>query len=168
MKYIKILAVLLLVLVVGYNTYQVYDKDVVEPMTREELQELAEGTGAAKVRGFYGIDGEATGDLDDVDASLLNDLDMGIVIMADGSSYFYTLDDNSGATEDIPNVVTPSGTAGDKRWILSGRISSLTNYEEIQMSVVEWVTEVATGDGKFYFHIGERLNGMNLVYVHAN
>ena len=167
MKYIKILAVLLLVILIGYNTYNLMFKVVKqEPMTREQLQELAEGTGAAKIRAFYGIDGSATGDLDDIDASLLNDLDMGIVIMADYSSYLYILDANSAVAESIPDIVTPSGTAGDKRWILSGRLSAKSNYEEVQMSVVEWATEVTTDD-TFYFHIGERIDGTNLVYCHA-
>lgn len=31
----------------------------------------------------------------------------------------------------------------------------------------DWTTDVATGDGKFYFHIPLALNGMNLVYCHA-
>lgn len=160
MKYLRILLVVFLFLmVVGCEQ----DKS----MTRQQLQELAEGTGASKMRAFYGIDGEATGDLDDVDAALLNDLDMAIVIMADYTAYLYILDADSAATEDIPDVVTPSGTAGNKRWVLAGRLSAKTNYEEVQMSVVEWETEVATGDGAFYFHVGERMNGMNLIYAHA-
>lgn len=40
-------------------------------------------------------------------------------------------------------------------------------YEEIQMIVVDFGTEVSTGDGKFYFHIGQKLAGMNLTYAHA-
>lgn len=163
MKYLKILFVLFLFIFIGCASMQQKE----EPMTREELLELAEGTGAAKIRAFYGIDGEATGDLDDVDASLLNDLDMAIVIMADYQSYLYILDANNAGSESIPDIVTPSGTAGDKRWVLAGKLSAVTNYEEIQMAVVDWTTEVATGDGAFYFRIGERLNGMNLVYAHG-
>lgn len=161
MKYLRILLVVFLFLmVVGCEQ----DKS----MTRQQLQELAEGTGASKMRAFYGIDGEATGDLDDVDAALLNDLDMAIVIMADYSSYLYILDANNAGTEDIPNIVTPSGTAGDKRWVLAGRLTGLTNYEEVQLPIVEWATEVTVAaTGAFWFHIGERLSGMNLVYAHA-
>ena len=165
MKYFNnILIVLLAVfLMFGCASFQKQDT-----MSREQLQELAEGTGAAKIRAFYGIDGEATGDLDDVDAALLNDLDMAIVIMADYQSYLYILDADSAAAEDIPNVVTPSGTAGNKRWVLAGRLTSRTNYEEVQLPIVEWATEVAVAaTGAFYFHIGERLAGMNLVYCHA-
>lgn len=37
----------------------------------------------------------------------------------------------------------------------------------IQCVVFNFGDSVATGDGKFYFHIDSRLNGMNLVDVHA-
>src|SRR3990167_1903218 len=37
----------------------------------------------------------------------------------------------------------------------------------IQMVVVEFSTDVATGDGQFYLHIPTSLNGMNLTAVHA-
>ena len=165
MKYFNnILIVLLAVfLMFGCASFQKQDT-----MSREQLQELAEGTGAAKIRAFYGIDGEATGDLDDIDAALLNDLDMAIVIMADYQSYLYILDANNAGAQDIPNIVTPSGTAGDKRWVLAGKMTALTNYEEVQLPIVEWATEVAVvATGAFWFHIGERLAGMNLVYCHA-
>jgi hypothetical protein len=36
-----------------------------------------------------------------------------------------------------------------------------------QMIVFDFTTDVATGNGKFYFHIDSRINGMNLVDVHA-
>ncbi len=37
----------------------------------------------------------------------------------------------------------------------------------IQCIVVNFTTSIATGDGKFYFHIDKRLDLMNLVDVHA-
>lgn len=57
---------------------------------------------------------------------------------------------------DATRAVTPDGLAG-------------SNFGEraIQAYVVEATTDVATGDGKFYFHIDSRLGGMNLVDVHA-
>jgi hypothetical protein len=36
-----------------------------------------------------------------------------------------------------------------------------------QMIPFDFGTDVASGDGKYYFHVPPALNGMNLVYVHA-
>ena len=38
---------------------------------------------------------------------------------------------------------------------------------ELQAQVVEGATSVTTGDGKYFFHIDDRFNGMNLVRFHA-
>ena len=38
---------------------------------------------------------------------------------------------------------------------------------EVQCIVFDFATDVATGDGKFYLHVSDRLAGMNLVDVHA-
>ena len=37
----------------------------------------------------------------------------------------------------------------------------------LQFTVVDFTTDVSTGDGKFYFHVPPELDGMNLTYVHA-
>lgn len=37
----------------------------------------------------------------------------------------------------------------------------------VQATVFDYATNVSTGDGKFYFHIDDSLNGMNLVRIHA-
>jgi len=37
----------------------------------------------------------------------------------------------------------------------------------VQIVVIEYATDVATGDGKAYFHVDSRLNGKDLVDVHA-
>lgn len=44
-----------------------------------------------------------------------------------------------------------------------------SNYgiEYFQLAVFDWTTDVATWDGKYYFHIPPKLNGRNLVYTHA-
>jgi len=41
------------------------------------------------------------------------------------------------------------------------------DYEELQIPVTAWTTDNAVGDGKFYFRIGHKLAGLNLIYVHA-
>lgn len=37
----------------------------------------------------------------------------------------------------------------------------------LQIVVFDFTTDVATGDGKFYFHVDSRLAGMDLIDVHA-
>ena len=37
----------------------------------------------------------------------------------------------------------------------------------VQFIVFDFTTDVATGDGKFYFHVPPEMDGMNLTYVHA-
>ena len=54
-------------------------------------------------------------------------------------------------------AITPDGLAGSD--VLGGRT--------IQIIVFDFGVDLATGDGKFYFHIDERLAGMNIVDVHA-
>lgn len=58
---------------------------------------------------------------------------------------------------DAGRAVTPDGLAGSD--VMGGRA--------IQMLIFEFATDVATGDGKFYFHVDQRLVGMNVVDVHA-
>ena len=62
--------------------------------------------------------------LDKIDGSELSDLHGAVVITAT-TTYFYSLDADSGATENSPSVISPDTNAGDKRWILVGTI--LTN-----------------------------------------
>ena len=38
---------------------------------------------------------------------------------------------------------------------------------EVQLVIFDWTTDCATGDGKFYLHIGSTLNGLDLTGVHA-
>lgn len=58
---------------------------------------------------------------------------------------------------DNTRAITPDGLAGSD--IMGGR--------GVQAVVIDFTTDIATGDGKFYFHIDQRLNGMNLVDIHA-
>jgi len=65
-----------------------------------------------------------------------------------------TAETNTGT--DTGRVITPDGLAG-----------SVHGEKVVQMVVFDFATDVATGDGKFYFHVPSSLNGMNLVAVHA-
>lgn len=57
---------------------------------------------------------------------------------------------------DTGRVVTPDGLAG-----------SIFGQRALQATVVDYTTDIATGDGKFYFVVPQSLNGMNLTRVHA-
>ena len=58
---------------------------------------------------------------------------------------------------DATRAVTPDGLAGSD--VMGGRA--------IQAVVFDFTVDIATGDGKFYFHVDQRLAGMNIVDVHA-
>jgi len=61
---------------------------------------------------------------------------------------------NTGTNDDVG--VTPDNLAG-----------SVFGEVVVQMVVFDFATEVATGDGKFYLHIDNKLAGMDLVRVHG-
>jgi len=61
---------------------------------------------------------------------------------------------NTGTSNSL--AVTPDALAGSNM--------SVRYY---QMIPFDFGTDIATGDGKYYFHVPPALNGMNLVYVHA-
>ena len=49
-------------------------------------------------------------------------------------------------------------------WI---EIGNSFDKREVQLLVVSPTTDVTTGDGAAYFHIGQTLDSMNLIYCHA-
>lgn len=57
---------------------------------------------------------------------------------------------------DATRAVSPDSLAG-----------SVFGEVVVQVVAVEFVTDVTTGDGKFYVHIDDKLGGMDLVRVHA-
>jgi len=69
------------------------------------------------VYGAIALTGGGFGALDGIDGADLNDQDAAIVFTAT-TSYMYTLDENSGASESSPDVIAPDANPGDKRWIL--------------------------------------------------
>ena len=69
---------------------------------------------------FYyktGLTGGAATDLDGIDGAGLSDADAAVVYDT-SKAYFYLLDDDSGAAESSPDVISPDTNAGTKRWIL--------------------------------------------------
>lgn len=57
---------------------------------------------------------------------------------------------------DAGRAVSPDGLAG-----------SYAGMKYLGVTIVDYTTNMAIGDGKFYFHIPDILNGMDLKYVHA-
>jgi hypothetical protein len=66
---------------------------------------------------FTSLTGGASTALDSVDGDYLLDGDRAFLIIAGAFSVYY-LDDDSGASESSPNVISPDTNAGTKRWIL--------------------------------------------------
>jgi hypothetical protein len=81
--------------------------------------------------GWYPVSaliGGTTSSLDSLDGQNLFDGDIAIVATTT-NTYFYTLDVDSGASEDAVNytVISPDTNAGDKRWILETVIYDFTS-----------------------------------------
>ena len=75
---------------------------------------------------------------------------------------------NPGAVELATAAETTTGTATGRAVTPDGLAGSVvfgTRYA--QMVVFDFTTDIAEGNGKFYFHVPAGLNGMDLVEVHA-
>lgn len=75
----------------------------------------------ATPKGWYATSliGGGADALDAIDGDDLTDKDVGYVaIVGTALFYQYTLDDDSGAAEDSPDVIAPDTNPGNKRWIL--------------------------------------------------
>ena len=75
---------------------------------------------------------------------------------------------NPGAVELATAAETPTGTDTGRAVTPDGLAGSVvfgTRYA--QMVVFDFTTDIAEGNGKFYFHVPAGLNGMDLVEVHA-
>ena len=89
---------------------------------------------------------------------------------ADDTDWWTGVDGDADASSDDPYEIRRSSTPGnsvDFRIKLIGSTFVSQDYEELQMPVIEWTTDAATGDGKFYFHVGRKIAGLNLVHVHG-
>ena len=72
---------------------------------------------ATLIYGFTSLNVADGNSLKEIDGALLNDGDMALGIY-NSMKCFYQLDESSGATESLPDIVSPSLNAGTKRWIL--------------------------------------------------
>lgn len=96
-----------------------------------------------------------------------------------GTSISFTSTTNAGVklnslTTTERNALTP--VAGDLIYNETDGIAQVYDgtqwvnlaYEvPIQATIVDYTTDIATGDGQYYFRVPSRLNGMNLTAVHA-
>ena len=90
-----------------------------------------------------------------------SDTDWWIGTNADGTG-----DDNDAF--EIRRHATPGqATYVDFRTTLNGTLWITQDDEELQIHVTAWTTSNAVTVGAFYFRIGNKLAGLNLVYVHA-
>jgi len=78
----------------------------------------------------------------------------GIEASADVNVYASAAEINTGT--EAAKSVSPDALAG-----------SNIGIRYVQATIVDYTTNVSTGDGKWYFHVPTALNGMNLVYCHA-
>lgn len=73
----------------------------------------------------------------------------------------------AGKIEVATSAETNTGTDAGRAVSPDGLAGSNFGIRYVSAVVVDFGTATATGDGKFYFHIPPAMDGMNLVYVHA-
>lgn len=83
------------------------------------------------------------------------------------SAYGIHIDNAGGDTDFATAAETSTGTETAKAVTPDGLAGSIFGEQVFGAVVVDFTTDVATGDGKFYFHIDDKFDGMNLVRVHA-
>jgi hypothetical protein len=88
------------------------------------------------------LTGNTAASLDGIDGASLADGDFAFV-MAGSVLYTYILDDDSGAAESSPSVISPDSNAGTKRWILQSPPSATTSAA----GIVPLATNAETGTG---------------------
>lgn len=79
--------------------------------------------------------GGGDGALDSIDGNLLLEGD-GAIVIADGTTYTYWLDDDSGVDESSPDVIKPDTNAGTKRWILQNVSTDMSFTDLIDVDEV--------------------------------
>lgn len=91
--------------------------------------------------GARALVGGGIGAMDKINGSLLNDQDK-CFVATETAVYVYNLDEFSGETEDVPKIIAPDTSGGNKRWKLQGtitdtqkgRISMITGIGNITIS----------------------------------
>jgi len=85
-----------------------------------------------------------------------------------GSAYLTSASTTvSGASELATTAETNTGTDTGRTVTPDALAGSYAGTKGIGLVIVDFTTDVATGDGKMYFHVPVSMSGMNLVTVHA-
>jgi hypothetical protein len=96
------------------------------------------------------LTGGTEGCLDTIEGSILKNGDRAIVI-TEGEVSFYILNETSGATEDIPRIISPITNPGDKRWERQNIfifLANLFSFDDMyRLPVVTAFNSLAIGDG---------------------
>jgi hypothetical protein len=72
--------------------------------------------------------------LDGIDGANLLDGDRAIVVTSEWS-YIYSLDEDSGAVESLPQIIKPDINADNKRWILSKYVEYISTLNKRQVFI---------------------------------
>ena len=159
---IKKIGILLLFLMffVGCSTFQRVDDLERRTTALEEEREMsiAAGVGAAtRMWGRDCIDGSCAAgkNLDDITAGGAGAIDGDVAMVPADPTYgflIYLMDDDSAATEALPNIVDPD-TAGDHRWILQGAtLQSIFGKMYVSAESGATVTVVAGDTGTMFIN----------------
>ena len=92
---------------------------------------------ATLIYGFTSLDVTDGNSLKEIDGALLNDGDMAMGIYNTRHG-FYQVDADSGASESLPDIVSPTSNAGTKRWLLKGYISADITLNNTTASLPVW------------------------------
>ena len=86
--------------------------------------------------GAIGLTGGSTGDLDNIDGSILSDNDCAFVVTTDQEIYFFVLDDDSAETEASPIYIAPDTNPGpDKRWVLNKIMANGAKFHDAKVEL---------------------------------
>jgi hypothetical protein len=83
------------------------------------------------------LTGGVAGSLDNIDGALLQDTDITLVGQSGSDAKLYILDDDSGAAESSPGIISPDSNAGTKRWILLGLTGETINAQSVLSAGVD-------------------------------
>ena len=89
------------------------------------------------------------------------------LVLTNASGYPVASDTVSGIVELATTAETTTGTDATRAVTPDGLAGSVHGEVVVQMVVFDFTTDCATGDGKFYFHVDNKLGGMDLVRGHA-
>src|SRR3990167_8264372 len=91
-----------------------------------------------------------------------NDLGLGTIATQAASNVSIT----GGSVTGITDITIADGGTGAST-VKQAQINLAVSTAEAQMFIFDTATNVTTGDGKFFFHVGQKLAAHQLAYAHA-